>query len=554
MTEDLTKRFYVENPDSGKKPLSPKKFSDKQLEVKVVEHGIVLPARFLPAPNPGEKYEGGVCDNYFNFVAGFSRKDPAEKNFGGGYACVESSYVVSREEIIQIDEDVIFGGSLLGHFGHFILECWSRLWYVIQNPQLQSKVLFITTTHGGYKSWFDDFFRLMGIDKERIVYVKKPTQCRSVTVPEQSQYNSWTFVKFTKEFFVPYQAIKSRVTPGKIKKLYLTRRNVVIGNYRRVCCNEEYFEDFFTARGFKVIAPEKLSIEEQVSLIMGADEIAAIQGTLTHWAMFCKPDAKFIMLKRHDSTQDIQIFINEAFGVENYYIVDAWKKFMYVESHIDGVFMLGSNRCWREFVADYFGEQIKEDDDNSHLDVAVDNYIDIWCKKYADSKNRDKWIDSFKDLCHHIIALETEKSHNRPLLTYQTHVAKTGWGDGWKSENQLSNPLNKQLDIQAIKIDFPSHNVYYAVYYNEKEGWSEEVSAGQMAGTTGKAKAIMGIKIRLDETSSKEFDILYRVHKFDGEWTAWAKNGEAIYSQGIKLNAIQIKLASKFKEFSSSQQ
>lgn len=33
--------------------------------------------------------------------------------------------------------------------------------------------------------------------------------------------------------------------------------------------------------------------------------------------------------------------------------------------------------------------------------------------------------------------------------------------------------------------------------------------------------------------------------KFDDTWTDWAKNGEALYSGGIKLNAIQIKLEPK---------
>ena len=66
-----------------------------------------------------------------------------------------------------------------------------------------------------------------------------------------------------------------------------------------------------------------------------------------------------------------------------------------------------------------------------------------------------------------------------------------------------------------------------------------------MAGTTGKSKSITGIKIRLDETGAKNFDILYRVHKFDGKWTSWAKNGEELLSAGVKLNSIQIKLQPK---------
>lgn len=129
-------------------------------------------------------------------------------------------------------------------------------------------------------------------------------------------------------------------------------------------------------------------------------------------------------------------------------------------------------------------------------------------------------------------------------LGYQTHVDRHGWGV-WNGENQISNPLDQKRDIQAIKINFPNHKVYYSVYFNDKEDWSAEVQSPEMAGTTGKRKSIFGISIRLDEASTKEFDILYRMHKFDDTWTPWAKNGEALYSYGVKLNAIQIKLEPK---------
>ena len=141
---------------------------------------------------------------------------------------------------------------------------------------------------------------------------------------------------------------------------------------------------------------------------------------------------------------------------------------------------------------------------------------------------------------------EAPKNEPAPadVLTYQTHVSKDGWSK-WIGENRISNPLDQQRDIQAIKLNLSGHKVYYSVYWNDKEGWSAEVAAPEQAGTTGKSKSIFGIRIRLDEAGTKEFDILYRVHKFDGEWTAWAKNGEAIYSHGQKLNAIQIKMEPK---------
>ena len=130
------------------------------------------------------------------------------------------------------------------------------------------------------------------------------------------------------------------------------------------------------------------------------------------------------------------------------------------------------------------------------------------------------------------------------ILTYQTHVSKNGWGK-WINENRISNPPEDKFDIQAIKINFPNHKVYYQVYYNAEEGWSKEVSNGEQAGTTGKRKPIYGIRVRLDEAGSKEFDILYRMHIVNDDWTPWAKNSEVIYSYGQKINSIQIKLEPK---------
>ena len=275
---------------------------------------------------------------------------------------------------------------------------------------------------------------------------------------------------------------------------------------------------------------------------MGADEIVTTLGTLAHWAIFKKPGAKFIILSRTiRSALAAQAFIIEAFKVDNYYIVNGSRNFMY-ENNAVGVCIFGSNEYWKDFVADYFSEQIDEDDDAPYFSEALDKYVDFWYKKYVDQK--EIVSNSLRDMCNRIYALKAQVSKERPLLSYQAHVAVKGWC-AWKTENMLSNDIGEKRDIQAIKINFPTHEVYYSVYWNDAEGWSAEVAAPEMAGTTGKSKPITGIKIRLDESGAKDFDICYRVHKFDGTWTAWAKNGAELLSQNIKLNAIQIKLQAK---------
>ena len=79
VVESTIKRFYVQNVDTWKSLLSKSGFSDRKLEVTVVERGIILPARKKELG-----YAGGVCDKDFNFVAGYTRSNP-EKTTGCGW-------------------------------------------------------------------------------------------------------------------------------------------------------------------------------------------------------------------------------------------------------------------------------------------------------------------------------------------------------------------------------------------------------------------------------------------------------------------------------------
>ena len=136
MEKDLSKRFYFKSREVYERKVLTSHLVDKKLEVNVIKKGIVLPAHIIDANDKEKGFNGGVCDENFNFVAGYSRTDPSGSRKGRTAFDVSCSYVVDREKVTYFDEDVIFGGALMGAFGHFILECWTRLWYILEPPPL----------------------------------------------------------------------------------------------------------------------------------------------------------------------------------------------------------------------------------------------------------------------------------------------------------------------------------------------------------------------------------------------------------------------------------
>lgn len=569
MVASLSKRLYHSNLKNWSAALSKKFFSDRELGVKTIDNGIILPAK-APAIR-----KGGVCDSNFKFVAGLLRSGSAK-----GWGNVLSSYTVARDQLVHSDEDVIFGGVMMGHFGHFISECLIRLWYVLEHPEMNNRIAFIASVRGK-KEFHYALFELMGIPRDRVLFVERPTQFKSVLVPDVANFSHQYF---TKEWLVPYQAVAKNVTPGNVKKLYLTR-TAFEGDKRPGvhCFGEKYFEDYFIKKGYTVVSPERLSLKNQIELILGADEIASTLGSLSHFSLFCKPGTKFIMLDRADNgVVGIQCLINEATDID-WYIVDASKNFLHCNRYT-GACLLGSTLSWKQFTEDHFGDHIEVNNDKFFFGESLDRYVKFWLKKYAktaylqsslsnlcnsiavlenqvpiksykqfihdylgEDVNAAHLTDVIKRLCARLEALKAHSTVDRPIIKYELHVARKGWLPACV-ENSIGGFVNQQLRIEALKITFsdPFNDVYYSVYY-PKEGWTKEVSTGQPAGTTGKSKPIFGLKIRLDDAGGELYDILYRVHNFNGKWSPWMKNGEELISQDFRLNAVQIKLEDKIK-------
>lgn len=175
----MEERLFVRNKDGWGKLATIDYHIDKLPEVFEVENGIVLPRKGRA---------GGVCDNNFQFKAGLIRCI----NNPNIWVQTLSAYSVDRNSLKFIDETVVFGGGIVPHYGHMMLDCMSRFWWHVENPNSNLKFVFIFYGNvGDWKDWIWEFFELLGIARERVLVIYEPTQFTKIIVPEEAAH-SWS--------------------------------------------------------------------------------------------------------------------------------------------------------------------------------------------------------------------------------------------------------------------------------------------------------------------------------------------------------------------------
>ena len=142
-----------------------------------------------------------------------------------------------------------------------------------------------------------------------------------------------------------------------------------------------------------------------------------------------------------------------------------------------------------------------------------------------------------------------------PKVKYKTHVQDYGWQDYVKN-GEMSGTTGKAKRLEGIKIkleDIPYDGDIEYKTHIENIGWEKEFKKNDdMSGTSGRALRLEAIEIKLTGDIENYFDIYYRVHAENFGWLGWARNGEKSGTAGYayRLEGIEIKLIPKGELFS----
>jgi len=200
----------------------------------------------------------------------------------------------------------IWGGVLLNHFGHFLVESTSRLWAIdaVAGPVdgLVFTVKRETAEEGGLpvlQPFQKLFFDLLGIDLP-VKILAEPTVVERLEVPGQG-FGLGEIAHGTEPFRRFFQTRFARnIAPEGPEKLYISR--TALGAGRGGVIGEERIEQALERCGYEVFHPQKASLPVQIARYKAARQIVALDGSALHMvAMVGGPDQQVGMIKRRDS-------------------------------------------------------------------------------------------------------------------------------------------------------------------------------------------------------------------------------------------------------------
>ena len=284
-----------------------------ELKIEKISKGIVHPLNFSDYNAPEKNEYGGVTDENLNFIDLSANKRVKPHFMKGSYPHQWYVGANPNTKLIDInfqDYEVIFLGALHKHYGHFILESLSRLWVCFKIKKSDYKFVYIS---GDGNDRFTEFFDIFGIKKNNIQKIIKPTQFRSIIIPEPSMR---LYDYYHLDYKKIIDKIKENVKASNIEKVYFSKSG--IKNNRAF--NEKSIESVFARNGFKIFHPEKLSIYEMISILKGCKVFASTSATNNHNAIFMNDKNTFICLNRSAHFHPPQTMIEKMRSLRGIYI------------------------------------------------------------------------------------------------------------------------------------------------------------------------------------------------------------------------------------------
>ena len=200
-------------------------------------------------------------------------------------------------------------GMLNPHYGHLIQEGVTRFWLALNKPNLINKNtkfvyhVFENFNEQQEKKFLNSnlmqYLAILGIHRDNIVFVKKPTTFEHIIIPESvisiSDGNCYLAEGARQVWLYLNKMMSGYDNKNDLindKQIYLSRRAVKAPIQGRILLNEQEVESYFSAAGFDIVVPEELSQIEMQKVLSTTNFIAGNPGSGLQNSFFIPNPAK----------------------------------------------------------------------------------------------------------------------------------------------------------------------------------------------------------------------------------------------------------------------
>lgn len=203
----------------------------------------------------------------------------------------------------------MFGGTMFGHFGHFLMETLARIWAVEKlSPKIDGIIFTPKTNDGNEEDMLKiqlPLIRAMGVG-DNILLLTEPTRVQKLYVPFQGigVGEGWEIATDTFRGYMSRFGGKN-VNPKGAKKVYLSRSE--LPRQRASFLSELVLEKHLVYAGYEIVHPQKLSKENQIALYRSAEHIISPDGSPLHLLAYTgNPDQRIaVIARRSNDTKSI---------------------------------------------------------------------------------------------------------------------------------------------------------------------------------------------------------------------------------------------------------
>lgn len=269
------------------------------LQVTVVDDGLVLPSEFVSqAARP--THRGGVVTHWGEIVPSANLyRDGGKLAFGGTNQIPVPESRVSAEEVIYL------GWCQHHHFGHFLLETLARAWYtLVADPSL--RVVLLPHVRLAFSPMIWRMLELLDIPEERVLLVTEPTRFSRIYVPDVAYE---LLGSAHEEAIRPFAQMTERVLGGAARDVssqpvYLSQGGML--DLHKIAAGERDLEAELRERGYRIVYPEMISIDEQIRVFNEHTDYVGIPGPVFHSVLFSRQRPTLHLLAGKHLPRDYQ--------------------------------------------------------------------------------------------------------------------------------------------------------------------------------------------------------------------------------------------------------